>query len=415
MSSLLSDKRSTINYRSFLWHAVFLALASNFMDVDTVIPAMLIQSGGTPFHLGILTAILLGGSSFFQLFFAGYLSNKPFKKNYLLTAINLRIVSLFALSALFYYSPGFRADLIIIFIFLIISFFALSGSFANISYMDIFGKSVKPQKRKKFFTLKESITSVGVLLSALIVRELLKRFDFPQNYSLLFLVAAVLLLIASLGFWQIKEVRSKITLSKGLLHFFKRIPQEIKANPNLKYYLLLINSLGLALSTLPFLILLAKENFELTDKMVGNFLVLRITGMVISGIIFYRLADKVNYKFMVKTASIVGAIIPLAGLFLSQYEFYYQFLFLLSGFFVSVYKISKSGILIEISTSENRAAYTGISGAGDIVSMIFPLLAGVLIAALGFDIVFSAVSIIVVLGIFISPKLDCSSTLDRMI
>ncbi len=413
MSLILSDKRSTINFRSFLWHAVFLALASNFMDVDTVIPAMLIQSGGTSFHLGVLTAILLGGSSFFQLFFAAYLSNKPYKKNYLLTAINLRIFSLFALSFLFYHSPGFKSDLIITFIFLIISFFALSGSFANISYMDIFGKSVKSQKRKKFFTLKESITSIGVFLSALIVRELLKRFDFPQNYSLLFLVAAVLLLTASLGFWQIREVPSKITLNKGLWSFFKRIPKEIKANSNLKYYLLLINSLGLALSTLPFLILLAKENFELTDKMVGNFLVLRVAGMVISGMVFYRLANKVNYKFMVKAASIAGAVIPLAGLFLSEYEFYYQFLFLLSGFFVSVYKISKSGILIEISNVENRAVYVGISGAGDIVSMIFPLIAGVLITITGFNVVFIAVSVIVFLSFFVAAKLNCQNSLSE--
>lgn len=80
MSFILSEKRSGVNFKAFLWHAIFLALASNFMDIDTVIPAMLIQSGGSSFHLGILTAILLGGSSFFQLFFASYLSNKQFKR-----------------------------------------------------------------------------------------------------------------------------------------------------------------------------------------------------------------------------------------------------------------------------------------------------------------------------------------------
>ena len=32
------------------------------MDVNTVIPTMLIQSGGTPVHLGILTAIMVGGN-----------------------------------------------------------------------------------------------------------------------------------------------------------------------------------------------------------------------------------------------------------------------------------------------------------------------------------------------------------------
>ena len=201
MNQLLSEKRSKINFKSFFWHAIFLALASNFMDIDTVIPAMLIQSGGTSFHLGILTAILLGGSSFFQLFFASYLSNKTYKKGYLLTAINLRVFSLFVLSFLFFFSKNIKSDLIILFIFIIISFFAISGSFANISYMDIFGKSVKAEKRKKFFTLKESITSIGVFISALVVRELLKRYYYPLIYSLLSFIAAFLLLTASLGFW----------------------------------------------------------------------------------------------------------------------------------------------------------------------------------------------------------------------
>lgn len=410
MAFSISNKRSKINFNSFLWHAIFLALASNFMDIDTVIPAMLIQSGGTSFHLGIMTTILLGGSSFFQLFFASYLSNKHYKKNYLLTAINMRVISLFALAALFFYSSSVRSDLIIVFIFIIISFFAISGSFANISYMDIFGKSVNPEKRKRFFTLKESVTSIGIFLSAIIVRELLKRYTYPDNYSLLFFIAATLLFIASLGFWNIKEVRSKIKVQKGMWSFFKRIPNEIKNNKNLKYYLILINTFGLAMSMLPFLILFAKENFELTDKMVGNFLVFRITGMVASGIIFYKLSNKINYKFMVKAASIVGAIIPIVSLFLIKYEFYYQFLFLLSGFFVSVYKISKSGVLIEISNVENRAVYVGISGAGDIISMVFPLLAGALISFIGFSAVFISVSIVVFLSFFVSNKLDCQNT-----
>ena len=165
------------------------------------------------------------------------------------------------------------------------------------------------------------------------------------------------------------------------------------------------------MSLLPFLILFAKENFDLTDKMIGNFLVFRITGMVVSGIVFYRFAHKINYRFLIKAASIVGALIPIASLFLIQFEMYYPFLFLLSGFLVSVYKISKSGILVEISNSENRAIYTGISGAGDVVSMIFPLLAGALISLVGFNIVFISVSLVVVLGFFVAIKLDCKSNL----
>jgi hypothetical protein len=93
----LTPKISTHNFHAFLWHAGFLALAQNFMDVDTIIPAMIIESGGGAVHIGIMTAIMLGGASFSQLLFAPYVSNRPFKKKFLLLGINTRILSLFAL------------------------------------------------------------------------------------------------------------------------------------------------------------------------------------------------------------------------------------------------------------------------------------------------------------------------------
>jgi hypothetical protein len=71
---------SNRNFWSFLWHAGFLALAKNFMDVDTIIPAMIVEAGGGAMHIGIMTAIMLGGASFTQLFFAPYLSNKTYQK-----------------------------------------------------------------------------------------------------------------------------------------------------------------------------------------------------------------------------------------------------------------------------------------------------------------------------------------------
>lgn len=76
---------------------MFLAFAQNFMDVDTIIPAMIIESGGGAFHIGLMTTIMLGGSSFTQLLFAPYVSNKPYKKKFLLLGVSSRILSLFAL------------------------------------------------------------------------------------------------------------------------------------------------------------------------------------------------------------------------------------------------------------------------------------------------------------------------------
>ncbi len=76
----LTSAVSKHNVKSFLWHAGFLAFARNFIDVDTIIPAMLVDAGGKSIQIGILTAIMLGGSTFTQLIFAPFISNYSFKK-----------------------------------------------------------------------------------------------------------------------------------------------------------------------------------------------------------------------------------------------------------------------------------------------------------------------------------------------
>lgn len=407
----ISAKRSRINFRSFLWHAVFLALASSFMDIDTIIPSMLLKAGGNAVHLGFLTAIMLGGSTVFQLIFAPILSKNSLKLKYMLFGINIRIVALLLMAAMFFFLHSLTGNTIILLIFILISIFSLSGSYANVSYIDILGKSVKKESRKHFFSIKEIITSVGIFLSAIVVRDLIKRFEYPDNYSLLFLIAAILLLIASLGFWNLREVRSVNPIKKSIIDFLKLIPQEIKKNKNLKYYLLIINTLGLGIGFMPFLILLAKENFDLSYKLIGNLLLFRIIGMLIASTIFYKLSSKINYKMLLIIAVIIGCTIPIFALILSNNQMFYQYIFILSGVFVSLFKISNNGILLEISTNENRTMYAGISGAGKIFSTVFPLLAGVLIFYFGFTAVFITVSVIMLLSGFFVNKLICNSVI----
>jgi len=403
----ISDKRSKINFRNFLWHAVFLALASNFMDVDTIIPSMLVKAGGNSVHLGLLTAIMFGGSSVLQLVFAPMLSKKPFKLRYLLLGVNLRVAALLFISVMFFFSRSLSDDLIIVLIFVLISVFSFSGSYSGISYTDILGKSIKAESRKSFFSMKEIVLSVGVLISALTVRYLLTRFEYPDNYAVLFLIAGVLLFIASLGFWNIKEVRSVNPVKKSLIDFFKLIPQEIKKNQNLKYYLLIINTLGLGIGFLPFLILFAKDSFNLSYALIGNILLFRISGMLFASIMYYFFSKKINYRGLLTIAVIIGFIIPIVALLLNDNQFYFQFIFILSGIFVSIFKMSNNGILLEISTNENRAIYAGISGAGKIFTMIFPLIAGVMIYYVGFTAVFIFVSATIFVSYFFVRKLNC--------
>lgn len=404
---IISAKNSKHNFRAFLWHAFFLALTTSFMDVDTVLTAMLVKAGGGSFAIGLLTAIMIGGASLMQLVFAGFLSGKMYKKKFLLTGIYLRIFAIAAIAVLFYLSDQIPDAWLLVLIFVFIAMFSFSGAFANVSYVDILGKSILSDRRKKFFTLQQTLNSVGLLASALVVRELLRYFGYPENYSLLFLVAALLLSVASGGFWKIREIPAPRKTGKTISDFLKMIPNEVRQNQNLKYYLLIINIMGLGMSILPFFILLAKEKFGLSDITVGNFLLFRVSGMFLISMMIFSFFRKKGYKGILYTGLIFGIALPPMALFLSESQFWYHLVFLLSGVFFSIYKIAISGILVEISNNENRAVYTGIAGAGNILPLVFPLVAGSLISFLGFHAVFIFVSLSLIFAIPLVSKLNC--------
>ncbi|RKX80869.1 MAG: MFS transporter [Spirochaetes bacterium] len=407
---------SRINFIAFLWHALFLALASNFMDINTIIPTMLFKAGGNTVQLGFLTAIMIGGASLMQVFFAGFLAHKEKKKPYLLIGIYLRVSALLGLGFLLSGAGHMTSFFVIASIFTLITIFSFSGSFAGISYTDILGKSINKDSRKKFFILKQTISSTAVFASALLVRYLLRQYSYPKNYSILFIGAGTFLLTATLGFWMIREKPTDLKNTfDNFKSIFKLYVDLIKKDRNVRYYILLINSAGLGLTLVPFYIALAKHNLGLTSKSVGNFLLLQIIGMIVSNLLWHFLLKKGSYKFVVKTYAIIGSVLPILALALSNNFSLYPFIFLLSGFNISAYQVSLPGILLEISREHNRVLYVAISGAGSVSTILFPLIGGFLIRWFGYPIVFGISIAVIFTSFFIVNKINCKYNPEELL
>jgi len=376
------------------------------MDVDTIIPAMMVDAGGSSLQLGILTAIMLGGGRFAQLFFAPFLNNQPSKKSYLLGGINARIFALGGMALLFYFSSHINDSFIIWFIFVLISLFSFSGAFANINYVDILGKSVLQEKRKAFFSAKHVISSIVVFMSAFLARRVLTSSGYPVNYAILFSLAAGLLGIASFGFWKIKEIHASNSKIDGLVKFVHIVIQEIRTNKKLRNYLFLVNTQGISIVLMPFLILYAKKMFSAGGHDIGNFLILKVIGGILTGSILFYYSKKIKYQPMLYITSILSVLIPLFVLMLPG-SMTFPYIFLAGGIVFTIHSISMSGILLEITTDKNRALYAGLSGAGSILPVIFPLLGGWIITELGFTPFFILFILIIFLSFYFIYKIDC--------
>lgn len=374
---------------AFLWHASLLAVTVTFTDINTVLPAMILGMGGSNFHLGILTGIMVGLPLAGQLLFAGFLHTRNRKKPFLLSGIYLRVAALSLLTFFIAWNGFDKLSTLLAGIYAALVIFTLSGAFAGISYTSLVGKSFAGGLRRSFVLRKQAISSTGILLSALATRLIMGRTS--NSYPLLFGLSAAALLLASGGFLFLHEETeakpaSKLTGRKIL----RLIPGYLKKDPTLARYVLVSNLLGFGTVLLPFYMALGKETYRFDGSMTGNLVLIQIGGMILGNFLWPRITKKRGFKGMLFLWSILGIITPPAALLASRHLPLEGFLplFLLTGLYLGAQKLTSEAVVMEISNEENRALYTGIIGSFNISLALFPILAGSLIGKIGFSPIF---------------------------
>lgn len=395
------------NFTGFMIHALFLALTLNFIDVNTVVPNMLAEAGGTALHMGLLSAIMVGGTKFMQLVFAGMIVPLKRKKGALLIGIYIRVAALLVLG-IFLSNLGGEAMWKVWTIMVVMSVFSFSGAFANISYTDIMGKVILPERRKRLLVLKQLISSVGVILSALLVKVILSKLAYPTNYSLLFLLAGVLLLFGTAGFWILVEPAGNAKPKARFRDKMRQFLSVLKEDKDFRKYLYLINTTGVIASLLPFLILFARGRFTVDGSLAGTFLLVQMVGGLGANIVLNLYSSDQRYRPLIYLFIAISAITPIVALVVPANPWWYASVFLFSGVAHTLNQILSSGILLEISTDENRAIYTGLSGAGSLMQVLYPLLAGLLVGIIGFPAVFIASALYMLLGLYTARTITCS-------
>jgi len=238
------------------------------------------------------------------------------------------------------------------------------------------------------------------------VRRVLVAYHYPMNYAALFFVAAILLGIASLGLWRIREIPASNFKISGFKNFIDTILQEIRINKKWRSYLFLTNTQGISIVLMPFLVLYAKKLFSADSQDIGNFLVLKVIGGILSGSVLFYFSGKVRYQVMLYVTTIIAILIPLFILLLPGPTLF-PYVFLLGGIVYTIHTISINGILLEVTTEQNRALYTGLSGAGSIFPVIFPFLGGWIISEFGFNLFFGLFITIMIMSIYFIRGVNC--------
>jgi MFS family permease len=149
-------------------------------------------------------------------------------------------------------------------------------------------------------------------------------------------------------------------------------------------------------------------SFHLTSQAVGNYLVLQILGMIVSNAVWMKIINRTRtYKSILYVSLGLNMVLPVYALIAAQHQTAFLAVFVLAGFSLAAYEIVMSGILVEISTNENRALYTGISGTGSLLPVMFPILGGIFITKTGYLSVFLVAVLLMSVSVPFVKRIQC--------
>lgn len=414
--SVSITRNQKLSYSGFLIHGIFLALAVTFTEINTVLPALIIQSGGAEIHIGILTTIMVGLPLISQLLFSSFLQSRKRKKPYLLIGIYMRMAAFYLIGFLLFSSDRFSTSAVLVLIYGGLVMFTMSGAFAGITYVSLIGSTIPENLRKRFFLNKQIFWSIGVFVSGILTRFIISTENGMHRYSFLFVMAASMLALASTGFWLIREEPLEVIPEQKKVTIFSSMFHILKSDKTFRNYAITANLLSSSIVMIPFYMKIFITSYVIENDFIGTIVLLQIGGMVVSNLVWPQIVKPLGFKGLMRTQAVLGGLLPIitaaavaAG---ADYRIIY-FIVPILGAMAGAYKMSSEAVLVQISPDDKRALYSGIYGALSLTSALFPLLIAAVLSLLSWMIILPIAGILPIMALFSINKMVCPVDVKR--
>ena len=155
---------------------------------------------------------------------------------------------------------------------------------STLPYMDIISKSIEPQRRSRYFSLRQFAGGFfGIFIGFFFIRYILSPESglvFPTNYAVLFGCAGGATGLALTAFLQIREpIRPVQTARQPFGQHLKQGPHFFRTDRNYRWFFYYRMCTTVAGMCTPFYVPYALQKLEVPDATIGTFLaVVSISG-----------------------------------------------------------------------------------------------------------------------------------------
>jgi len=393
------------NFLGALWHGAFLSLGMSLTQPTTVLSAFIAALPGSDVWVGGLSTVLAAAGVLPEVLVARWIEPRPRKMPYLMLAIYLRVASWGILAWLIHAISTRSPDLLAWVLIGLLALFYAAGGLGGVPYIDIIGKVIPPGRRGAFFGSREALSGILGVGAALLVRAILADVIYPENYALLFGLAAAGLAVASLGFWVVREPPRASSHGRPLP--WESYWRQLRAAGGRLKALVVVQLLtGFSLGALPFYVVFAKRVLGAPAEAVAWYLLAQVSGGVLANVLWAKLVDRVGSREMITLCASISAVTPWIAILSSHWGWEAMVaVFLLAGAFSSGRAVGFRSALLEISPPDERPTYSAVNDTLSLPIALVPVLAGLSLQVLSYPQLFALLSIFIAVGAVLSRRL----------
>lgn len=411
------------NFRLLTTDGVLFFTAATFLDATILIPLFLENVSGSPILIGLATAIRHLGFVLPQLIIAQRMQRIHRLDRFVFWSYLIcRFAMLFVIGA-FLYDPS--SSLVLLAFFIGYTMFAIGEGVTQVPWMDVFGRTISQQNHGKLFGLIQTLGAIGAFLGGVLIEHVLSNpqdYPYPYNFTILFGLAAVLLLISTLSFLYVRQGQRRLHAAqhskKSWRTIFANFPRAWRLNRAFRTLLIIQLLTGVHQMAMPFYILYVSTLPGVDGGVIASLVIVQIVGGIAGGLLFGALSSKVSNTATIRTDVLLNLCVPvlilIAGMLAdgSNVRYLVGAAFFLLGV-VGGGWIGFNNYLMEISSDDTRGTYIAYINTCTAPLAILPIFSGSLVYVLSYPVIFMIVLILLLVACHQSWQLPATTTTLR--
>ncbi|HEY4722076.1 MAG TPA: MFS transporter [Anaerolineae bacterium] len=388
-------------------------MAMGFIGYSTVLPALALALTHSEPLVGLVSTVWVGLWLLPQLIAGRWMAGRPRKKPILVYAGAISRFTLALFAILLIFGKAIDRNWLFVFFLIAIAIFRGADAFAAVAWFDVISKVLPLNLRGRVLGVMQAIAFGLQFLASFVVTWALGAFGptFPENYAILFGLAAVAILISLAMLASLLEpaaqVANNVSDQMHLTQHIRHIWRTDQAFRQLSIARILVGVNALAL---PFYVVHATEYLHVPSDSIGLFLAAQTIGGVLSAAILGVVNERYGSAIVVRMTQLLALIPPVLGAALhfaglgniTLATSGYLLAFAAIGATDGSYMVGYLTYILEIAPESERTAYTGLANTIGGLLVIAPTIGGVLLQLTSFPVLFIAAGLGPLAGLFVA-------------